>query len=66
MNGSSVLSEKEKREMLQDAKDLKRGQAFLAARLTSQKGSIDDYIDFLSPKHRTHQIRLFQANDNEL
>jgi hypothetical protein len=48
MNGSAVLSEEEKREMVLDAKDLKRGKAFLAARLTSQQGSIDDYIDFLS------------------
>jgi len=48
MSGFAVLSEEEKREMLQDAKDLERGKAFLAARMNSQQGSIDDYIEFLS------------------
>jgi len=48
MNGSAVLSEEEKREMLQDARDLERGKAFLATRINSQQGSIDDYIDFVS------------------
>ena len=48
MNGSGVLSEKEKQEMLQDAQDVKRRSPFLAARLKSQQGTIDEYIEFLS------------------
>ena len=48
MNGSARLSEEEKQEMLQDAKDLDRRDSFLAARLKSQEGTIDDYIEFLS------------------
>lgn len=48
MNGSEVFSEDEKREMLEDAKDKKRGKIFNAARCLSQQGSLDDYIDFLS------------------
>ena len=48
MNGSARLSEEEKQEMLQDAKDLDRRDSFLAARLKSQEGTIDEYIDFLS------------------
>ena len=48
MNGSITLSEDEKQEMMEDAKDKKRGKAFNAARYLSQQGSLDDYIDFLS------------------
>ena len=48
MNGSARLSEEEKQEMLQDAKDLDRRDSFLAARLKSQEGTIDEHIDFLS------------------
>jgi len=48
MSGSVVLSEEEKGEMLQDARDTERGKGFFAARSKSQEGSIDEYIDFLS------------------
>ena len=48
MNGSAILSEEEKQEMLRDAKDPGRRASFLAARLKSQEGTIDDYIEFLS------------------
>jgi len=48
MNGPALLSDEEKREMLQDAQDVKRRSPFLAARLKSQEGTIDEYIDFLS------------------
>lgn len=48
MNGLEVLSEEEKRQMLQDAQDVKRRSSFLAARLKSQQGTIDEYIEFLS------------------
>jgi hypothetical protein len=48
MIGSITLSDDEKREMVEDAKDKKRGKVFNAARYVSQQGSLDDYIDFLS------------------
>ena len=48
MNGSITLSEDEKQEMMEDARDKKRGKVFNAARYLSQQGSLDDYIDFLS------------------
>ena len=48
MSGSTRLSEREKQEMLLDAKNGNRAKAFHLARMSSQKGSLDDYIDFLS------------------
>jgi hypothetical protein len=48
MSGSLILSDDEKQEMIEDAKDMRRGNVFNAARALSQIGSIDDYIDFLS------------------
>jgi len=34
--------------MVRDAMDVERGKSFLAARLKSQEGGLDEYIDFLS------------------
>jgi hypothetical protein len=48
MNGSGILTEEEKREMLQDAGDARRRRAFAAAQRSSPGGTLDDYIDFLS------------------
>lgn len=48
MSGSIILSDDEKQEMIEDAKDKDRGKVFYAARALSQTGSLDDYIDFLS------------------
>jgi len=48
MNGSKRLSDQEKQEMLMDADNLERSRAFNSARILSQQGSLDDYIDFLS------------------
>lgn len=48
MNGSIVLSDEEKHEMLMDANNSLRKEAFLEARLNSQGGGLDDYIEFLS------------------
>ena len=48
MNGSMKLTDEERLEMIEDAKNVSRSKAFQAARLIAQKGSLDDYIDFLS------------------
>ena len=48
MNGSMKLTDEEKYEMIEDARNISRSKVFQAARMTAQKGSLDDYIDFLS------------------
>ena len=48
MNGSMKLTDEEKLEMIEDARNISRRKVFQAARITTQKGSLDDYIDFLS------------------
>ena len=48
MNGSMKLSDEERLEMIEDARNISRRKVFQAARITAQKGSLDDYIDFLS------------------
>ena len=48
MNGSMKLTDEEKLEMIEDAGNISRRKVFQAARITTQKGSLDDYIDFLS------------------
>ena len=48
MNGSMKLTDEERLEMIEDARNISRSKVFQAARITTQKGSLDDYIDFLS------------------
>jgi hypothetical protein len=48
MNGSIKLTDEERLEMIEDARNISRSKVFQAARMTAQKGSLDDYIDFLS------------------
>ena len=48
MNGSMKLTDEEKLEMIEDARNISRSKVFQAARIITQKGSLDDYIDFLS------------------
>ena len=48
MNGSMKLTDEERLEMIEDARNFSRSKAFQAARMTAHKGSLDDYIDFLS------------------
>lgn len=48
MNGSPKISKIEIQEMIRDANDPKRRLAFRLSRDLSQKGSFDEYIDFLS------------------
>ena len=42
------LTDEEKSEMIEDAKNISRSRVFKAARMITQQGSLDDYIDFLS------------------
>ena len=42
------ISDEEKLEMIEDARNISRSKVFQAARMAAQKGSLDDYIDFLS------------------
>ncbi len=48
MSGSKKLTDEEKNEMLEDGKDNMRGMIFRKARMRTQEGNLDDYIDFLS------------------
>ena len=48
MSGLVKISDEEKFEMIEDARNISRSKVFQAARMTAQKGSLDDYIDFLS------------------
>ncbi len=48
MGGSTKLSNEEKNEMLADGKDTFRGMIFQKARMRTQQGDLDDYINFLS------------------
>jgi len=48
MTGSTQITDAEKQEMREDASDSQRKLAFFMAREYSQKGNLDDYIDFLS------------------
>jgi hypothetical protein len=48
MNGSIKLTDEERLEMLEDARNVSRSKVFQAARIATQNGSLDDYIDFLS------------------
>jgi hypothetical protein len=42
------LTDEERLEMIEDARNVSRSKVFQAARITTQNGSLDDYIDFLS------------------
>ena len=48
MSGLVKITDEEKFEMIEDARNSSRSRAFQAARVAAQKGSLDDYIDFLS------------------
>ena len=48
MSGLVKITDEEKFEMIEDAKNRSRSRAFQAARVNAQRGSLDDYIDFLS------------------
>ncbi len=48
MNGSMKFTDEERLEMIEDARNISRSKVFQAARINTQKGSLDDYIDFLS------------------
>ena len=42
------LTNEEKLEMIEDARNVSRSKVFQTARIASQNGSLDEYIDFLS------------------
>ncbi len=48
MNGFKKLRSDVRQEMLEDARDFKRGLAFRAARRKSEQCDLDEYIRFLS------------------
>ncbi len=48
MSGSKKLTDEEKNEMFEDGKDNIRGMIFQKARMRTQQGDLDDYINFLS------------------
>jgi hypothetical protein len=48
MSGLKKLTDEEKNEMFEDGKDIMRGMIFQKARMKTQEGDLDDYIDFLS------------------
>lgn len=48
MVGSMKISTTEKNEMRRDAEDFRRREVFRMAHDLSQRGNLDDYIDFLS------------------
>ncbi len=69
MSGSRRLSDREIAEMQSDARSHERGRVFAAARQSTQSGTLDEYIDFLSENmasvpqrppriHKTHDFRL--------
>ncbi|MCJ7774251.1 MAG: hypothetical protein MUP22_14105 [Desulfobacterales bacterium] len=68
MSGSWILSYEEKQEMLLDANNKNRGMSFQSARRTTQLGTLDDYIDFLSENMeliQTSPVKL-KTNDYKL
>jgi len=48
MNGSIKLTDEERLEMIEDARNVQRRKVFQEARIATQNGSLDDYIEFLS------------------
>ena len=68
MSGFKRLSSDIRQEMLADAKDANRGQAFRDARIKSESMNLDEYIAFISngmeyvkpmpTKRRTEDFRL--------
>ncbi len=48
MNGFKRLASDIRQELLEDAKNVSRGQAFRAARQKSEECDLDQYIKFLS------------------
>jgi len=57
MNGSLKFTDEEKFEMIEDVRNVSRSRVFQAARITAQKGSLDDYIDFLSQNIEWVKVR---------
>jgi len=57
MNGSLQISKTEIKEMIRDANDPKRRVAFRLSRELSHKGTLDEYIDFLSENMQLVDIK---------
>jgi hypothetical protein len=59
MNGSPRLNDEERQELLRDGQDLQRGKAFRDLKVRAHRGTLDEYIEFLSENLESFHLPLF-------